>query len=646
MLQARCRSAFPFLLLLAFSCSAPPKRSSTWTAEGEHVWRSPGTPAAYALVDGEGVLVFGAAQGADLSELVWTGASRIEGVYLTHAHRDGLDAVPYWVSLGIAVHAPRSCEPLMSPEGVRRYWERAVPPEAGARSEDRAFPEWEYLVLAEGLEGVAYDVEDGRSISWRGWTVTPRATPGHARSHVAYLARRRGEGGGGRPLVFCGDALAASGTLWSPFTTDWDAASGEGLSACADSLEMLAVLEPEALFPEHGPAILQDAPAALRKTSERARAAAVLKSYPEFLKQAAGNAPTVRLLAREQLGSDGRLPWTQIDERLHVTGNTYAVVSREGPLWVVDPAGERITGQLLKVQFQNKAAETELVTLTDAHQERVSGVHEVPGKKRPSVWTLDVVAGAVGAPTYNRVPGVHPRRVEVTRAFRDGEGMAWREYPLRFHHLAAHTHFGSAIETTIDGKRCLFTGDAFLPAQLGGRWEGWSGMNQALPADLVSAAEFLRRVKPDRVLGSRGGAFEYDARDAESRLAWAQAAVAAADRLSPTGDHRVDWAPQLVLFEPFVTRTVSGREVGAEMIVRNPSKRPAALKVRIPGRGIAEADYSRSLELPANSTSRFPVSLRLGNRVAPGRYPMVARVTEAGVERPIDAFLIIDVTAR
>ena len=72
----------------------------------------------------------------------------------------------------------------------------------------------------EGLDGIDCSLADGQTIDWHGWTIRVVATPGHSRDHVAYAVRK---GKDGKPLLlFCGDALAAPGKLWSPYTTDWD----------------------------------------------------------------------------------------------------------------------------------------------------------------------------------------------------------------------------------------------------------------------------------------------------------------------------------------------------------------------------------------------------------------------------------------
>src|SRR5437899_2998391 len=77
---------------------------------------------------------------------------------------------------------------------------------------------------------------------------------GHSRDHAAFAVTREAAQS---PWVFCGDALAAPGKLWAPFTTDCDHWTDAGLSPTVKSLRALAELKPRALYPAHGAPITQ-----------------------------------------------------------------------------------------------------------------------------------------------------------------------------------------------------------------------------------------------------------------------------------------------------------------------------------------------------------------------------------------------------
>lgn len=641
------RFAVAALALFLAACAEPPKREPTWSRVSEHVWRSPGTPAAYALIDGDAALLFGAPAGADPLELQYAGITGLEGVVLTHHHRDSVLQAPAWSGRGLTVRAPRASAPWLTPEGVQGFWRGFLPPspppaEPGAKA--RTFETWDYLVLPEGMAAVDCSLEDGRSFDWRGWTITPVATPGHSRGHMAYAARRKASPQA-KPLVFCGDALAGPGTLWSPYTTDWDAAGDEGLRAAAASLRALLALDPDALFPEHGAAILDAPGAALTKAAEAAAEAAFLKSYERFTKERKKSPPVIKFLDRTQVGSDGRKPWTRLSDHLHFTGNMYAVSSRRNGMWIIDPSGELVAAQMVRGQIQRIGGDPELVTLTHPHGEHYSGLHELPTRGGAlEVWVLDQIAGVVTDPAYRRAPHLHPRPVRVDRVVKDGETVTWRDYALNFRRLPGHSGFASAIVTEIDGKKVVFVGDSFLHPDQGGGSGGWSGFNGGFPGDYAGSAAAVLSLRPDWILASRGGPFEFVAADWERRVEWANAAAGACDRLSPSGRHRLDWDPNLVRVEPFLSRAAPAAAVRVEIIVTNPLDRPQTLGLEIAGRGFF-ADVRRSVAVEAHGSSRLLLPLVLRDTALPGTHVFPIRVLAGDVERGDDALFALDVGA-
>src|SRR6266542_4109212 len=228
------------------------KDRPAWAEVAPGVLRSPGSPAGYALVSGDRALLIDAPCAAD--DLKAQGIKKIDGVLLTHHHRDSCAAAGKFLADRISVRAPAASAPWLTPAGVRKYWQVSLP----LRDSRTA-----YLVLAEGLQGIDCSLADGQTIEWEGWHIRVVATPGHSPDHVAFAARN---GKDGPLLVFCGDALAAAGKLWAPYTTDWDHWTDAGLKPTAESLRKLAALKPSVLLPAHGPVLNTDAAGALTRT--------------------------------------------------------------------------------------------------------------------------------------------------------------------------------------------------------------------------------------------------------------------------------------------------------------------------------------------------------------------------------------------
>src|SRR5262249_25567405 len=353
------------------------------------------------------------------------GIKKIDAVLLTHHHRDTCAAVGKYLADKVPVRAPKASAEWLTPENVRKFWKESLP-----MRDSRA----NYFVVPEGFDGIEYSLEDGKKTDWHGWSIQVVATPGHSRDHVSFLASRmRREPPG--VYAFVGDALAAPGKLFAPYTTDWDHWTDAGLTPTAQSLRKLAALKPTVLLPAHAPVIKENAVATLTKTAEAVEEVAFLKSFERFTKKRLGNAPEYRFLAREQAESNGSKPWSRISEHLWITGNTYVLTSKDNAFLVVDPWDKRSADQVVKLQKEQQLGKLEVVWFSHAHFDHYDGVYHLPDRDQWQVWTLDKVAPPIADPNFLRAPFLDVRPVKFDRTPSDGDTLAWREYTFRFHHF-------------------------------------------------------------------------------------------------------------------------------------------------------------------------------------------------------------------
>jgi glyoxylase-like metal-dependent hydrolase (beta-lactamase superfamily II) len=583
-----------------------------WTEVAPGIWRSAGQPAGYALVDGAHALLIDAPN--DGRGLRDHGVKKIDTVLLTHYHRASCAAVGTLLKQGVPVRAAKEAAEWLTPAAVRKYWEEALP----LRNSRTA-----YLVVPVGFDGIDCSLKDGERIAWRGWQIEVLATPGHARAHLAFAARK---GKDEAPALFCGGALAAPGKMWAPYTTDWDHWTDAGLVPAAKSLRRLADLRPALLLP-----------------ADAVDEVGFLKSYERFTKQRVGKAPEYKFLAKEQAGSNGALPWSHVAEHLYYTGNTWVLVSKEKSAFlVVDPWGRRSAEQIAKLKNDKKLGPLEVVLFSHAHYDHYDGVYELADRDRFEIWMLDRAATPVAQPLFYRAPFLDPRPVRFDRRPKDGETLTWREYRLRFHHLPGQTEYTMGVETTIDGKRCLFTADNWFHQDLYSGTGGWMGLNRSFPSTYAASAQKVIELAPEWVLAEHGGAFEYNAEDFRRRVAWGYAAAKGADALSPSGRHLHDWDPHRVHIEPLVQRAKPGDIVKATLVATNVLDRKLKLRIGLEGRGLT-ADQSWTLDLPAGASKRQAITIQLGAAVPAARQVFALRVGEAETLDASDAFAVIDV---
>jgi glyoxylase-like metal-dependent hydrolase (beta-lactamase superfamily II) len=603
-------------------------QDSAWSEVSPGILRSPGLPAGYALVDGGNALLIDAP--ADADGLKALGVQKIEGVLLTHHHWPICAEAGKHLEAKIPVRAPQKSAEWLTPDNVRKHWQESIPLRNSRAS---------YQVVPLGLEGIDCSLVDQQKIDWRGWEIQVTATPGHSRDHVSFAVRKGRDG----PLVlFAGDAIAAPGKLWAPYTTDWNHWTDEGLTPAAESLRKLAALKPALVLPAHGPPIAKDAEQALKKTADLVADVAFLKSFERYTKQRLGNAPEYRFLAKEQVGSSGKVPWSQISPHLYLTGNTYVLTSKDNAFMVIDPWGKQSADQIEKLRTDKKLGPLEVVMFSHAHFDHYDGVYHLPDREKFQVWTLDRVAGPIAEPFEWRAPFLDARPVKFDRRLKDGATAAWREYSFRFAHFPGQTDFTMSVQTTVDGKKCMLTADNFFHQDQYSGSGGWMGLNRSFPLPYAASAQKVLDAAPEWVLAEHGGAFEFNAEDFRRRVRWGQACATAADAISPSGDHRCDWDPHRVHVRPLLQKARPGAEVKATLVASNPLKGAVKLEAKILGRGLLTAPEIL-LDIGAADTVERNIVVRLADKAPPGRQVFVVRVASgAGVEGT-DAFLVIDV---
>jgi glyoxylase-like metal-dependent hydrolase (beta-lactamase superfamily II) len=605
------------------------KPARGWTAVNlaPGVYRSPGSPAGYALVSGDRVVLIDAPYPSDG---LLSGGKKVEAVLLTHHHRDSIAAVGTYLAQKVPVRAPAASAPWLTPDGVTRYWREALP----LRTSRTA-----YLVVPEGVKGIDCSLKDGMELTCGDWSIRIFAAPGHSPDHVAYLARKKG----GKRLLFCGDALSAPGKLRSPYTTDWDHWTDAGLKPAAMTLNKLARLDADVLLPAHG-AVSSGPARMLKQTADAVAEVGFLKSYERYTRERVKDPPKYAFLAKEQAGSNGSKPWSRLSKSLWFTGNTYVLRSKDGLCLVVDPWDPHSAKQIPKLQNDEKLGKVEVVLTSHAHFDHYDGAYVLLDRDKPQVWALDQVAAPIAEPFRLRAPFLDARPLKIHRRLRDGETARWREYTFRFHFLPGQTLFTMGVETTIDGKKCLFTADNFFHHDLYSGTGGWMGLNRSGPLLYAASARKVLEIAPDWVLAEHGSAMEFSAADFRRRVEWAEVSARAADAVCVSGRHTHDWDPHHVRIEPVLHRARAGQTVTGELIVANVLPQKRTLSITLQGRG-KTADQKWDIEVGPGATARRAVKLALSEKLPAGRHVFALDVRDGDAVEPGDAFVAVDVEA-
>jgi glyoxylase-like metal-dependent hydrolase (beta-lactamase superfamily II) len=284
------------------------------------------------------------------------------------------------------------------------------------------------------------------------------------------------------------------------------------------------------------------------------------------------------------------------------------------------------------------------VSHTNSKKDHFDGIHVLGGRDKCDVWSLDLVAAPLKDPNRYRAPFLDPRPIKFTKELRDGESAQWGGYTFKFHHLPGQSYFTSAIELTIDGKRCLFTADNFFHQDQFSGTGGWMGLNRSYPAVYGTSAQKVLDIAPERVLAEHGGPYNFSAEDYRRRVKWGEAAGKAADALCVSGSHRWDWNPNRVEFEPHLQSAKPGDKLKALLRLNNASAKGQVVVVSVRGRGIVP-DSTHALVANPGQSKESALDLSLAATAKPGRYIIELRTTQGSGVEGCDCYFAVDVVS-
>src|SRR5690606_25542272 len=127
-----------------------------------------------------------------------------------------------------------------------------------------------------------------------------------------------------------------------------------------------------------GPPLSKDVSAALLETADLLEQAARLKNFVDFNHDAPGEPPRYRFLAPDQVGtanpSGNPKPWTRLSPHLFLTGNIYALASKDGPVLLMDPYSRDVADHLRELKRKYGFGPLEVALISHAHNDHYTGL--------------------------------------------------------------------------------------------------------------------------------------------------------------------------------------------------------------------------------------------------------------------------------
>jgi len=584
----------------------------------------------YVLRDGDAAMLIDLGDGSVLEHLGQIGVRQVEWVLLTHHHREQCQGHAKLRGRKVQVAGPEKERALVERPTTFRKLKPSLGDAYTVHGASYVRPPVEPLALDRGFKAMD-------TFTWRGREFWCLETAGNSPGGMSYLLRTPGGW-----LAFSGDVMLAGARMHNYFDTEWDYGFAKGLYTLIESASLVASFDPRLVLPAHGEVIANpkaDFAAYQRKLRHLARL--LVRGYNIF---------TFASADQDKVSRPSPIPhlW-QISPHLYklkgpnVSPNFTLLLADSGRALVIDCGlgKEQFDSLIGQMQERLGLKTIDAVLITHMHGDHVVGAPYVREKWGTKIWTLDRVAPPIEQPErfdYAAQPwsyGANIGPIALDRRFKPGENFTWEGYVLQFDWMPGQTEFGCCIHGMIDGRRVAFTGDNLFadpddPLQDG--HEAVCVRNSAiLEEGYIYAADYLRRLRPDILVGGHSFVMDRPKGLIERYGRWSRAMREAFQELSAEEDYRYMFDPYWVRVDPYRTRLASGQEGQATVHVRNFLARPQRYRIAVEGpAGIAVEPAVLEGVAPAEGTVGVPVKLKVSADTKPGAHLVALDVTLDG----------------
>ncbi len=585
----------------------------------------------YVLRDGDAALLIDLGDGSVLEHLEEVGVRRVEWVLFTHHHREQCQGYRALENRGAKAAAP---------EAERALFEQPLSFRKMKPSLGDAFTVHGASYVRPPIQPIRLDQTFGSmdTFTWHGHEFRCVATRGNSPGSMSYLLRR-----GDQWFAFSGDVMLDGARMHNWFDTEWDYGFASGIYALHNSAALLESFDPVLLLPSHGLAI-SNARMQLREYCEKLRRLErlLVRGYPVNTFAAGGQDTVSRPTAVANV-------WQVTPHLFKFKGpdfwpNFGLILSESGHALVVDCG-------LLDRSFLDRALEglraesglkaIDAVVITHMHGDHFLEAPYLREKWGARVWALDRMAGPCEHPERYDYAAMIPAyrhgfdSIRFDRLFKSGETFDWEGHRFTVDWMPGQTEFALCLHGVIDGRKVAFTGDNLFAdpkdrSQTG--HEAVVARNSAiLEEGYIYSAEYLRRLKPDLIVGGHSYVMDRPAKLVERYRKWAYEMRAAFQALSPDTDYRYWFDPYWVRVEPYRITVRAGRS--AEAVVHARNFRDRVQKHRIafhapPGLSVEPGVLEG--EVPADTTWEVQIQIRAEGSAPSGVQVVALDVTLDG----------------
>jgi glyoxylase-like metal-dependent hydrolase (beta-lactamase superfamily II) len=571
----------------------------------------------FVIRDQDAALLIDLGDGSVLDHLSEIGVRRVEWVLFTHHHREQCQGAARLRGTGAKVAAP---------EAERALFERPADFRKMDVSLGDAFTIHGSSYVRPPIQSIALDrtFKTNDTFAWHGHEFHCVSTPGNSPGGMTYLLNRH-EG----RSAFSGDVMLENAKMHTWFDTEWDYGFAAGIRALRQSVTNLIALKPTELLPSHGPIVLQPRP---QLDAYQAKLERLERLYVRGYDVEGGS-----VAYQDKVSTPTVVPdVVQISPHLfkfkrpNFWPNFGLILADSGRALVVDCG-------LLDETFLDTALEgmrehfglkaIDAVIITHMHGDHFLEAPHLRERWGAKIWALDNMVDKMEHPEWfdysapiqaygkKASDGSRVKGVRADRALRPGQTFTWEGYRFTVNWMPGQTEFALCLHGRIDGRKVAFTGDNIFgdpddPAQTG--HEAMVAHNSAiLEEGYIYGAEYLKRLKPDILIGGHSFVMDHPAAFIERYRKWSYEMRAAFQALSPDPDYRYWFDPFWVRAQPYRVAMQPGQTETVTIHVRNFRSRTQAHRIEIhtPPGVVAEPSVLEG-KLSVGCRRAFPIRIR------------------------------------
>jgi glyoxylase-like metal-dependent hydrolase (beta-lactamase superfamily II) len=571
----------------------------------------------YVLRDGDVALLIDLGDGSVLDHLGEIGVKRVEWVLFTHHHREQCQGASRLKGTAAQVAAPEAERALFERPTDFRKWNVRLADAFTIHGSSYVRPPIEPILVDRALR-------TNETFRWRGHEFFCLPTPGNSPGSMTYLLKR-----GDAALAFSGDVMLDGAKMHTWFDTEWDYGFAAGIRALRKSVAQLAAREIALLLPSHGPAVREPRKQFLAFGDKLER---LEKPYVRGYGTEAGSAAY-----QDEVSTATVVPnVVQVSphifkfKRPNFWPNFGLVLADTGRALVVDCGllDEKFLDEALEGMRQHFGLKAiDAILITHMHGDHFIEAPYLREKWGAPIWALDNMVDKMEHPEWfdyaapvqaygKKNPDGSPMTgVRVDRAFHPGETFDWEGYKFTVDWMPGQTEFALCLHGTIDGRKVAFTGDNIFgdpddPKQTG--HEAMVAHNSAiLEEGYMYAGEYLKRLKPDILVGGHSFVMDRPAKFIERYRRWSYEMRDAFQELSPEEDYRYWFDPFWVRAEPYRVSLRPGESAEVSLHLRNFRSGPQRYRIEIhasPGFVVEPAVLEG--QLAGGSRRSFPVRIK------------------------------------